>query len=90
MAIMVEKPTRPGSPLRGPQGRMKEVLFEMQRHGNILRVVAIDPVTGTEVIMVADPRQSMETIKRLAARKLLYVLEKNRAKAGQKSDPSRF
>ncbi|MCR4377368.1 MAG: hypothetical protein NUV50_04665 [Rhodospirillales bacterium] len=65
---------------------MKEVLFEMQRHGNILRVVAIDPVTGTEVIMIADPRQSMEIIKRLAVRKLLYVLEKNRAKAGQKND----
>lgn len=87
MAIMVEKPTRPGSPV---DRQMKEVLFEVQRHGNILRVVAIDPVTGTEVIMIADPRQSMEIIKRLAARKLLYVLEKNRAKAGQKNDPHRF
>lgn len=86
MAIMVEKPTRPGPPVRSPRGPMKEVLFEMQRHGNILRVVAIDPVTGTEVIMIADPRQSMEIIKRLAVRKLLYVLEKNRAKAGQKND----
>lgn len=87
MAIMVEKPTRPGSPVNR---QMKEVLFEVQRHGNILRIVAIDPVTGTEVIMIADPRQSMEIIKRLAARKLLYVMEKNRAKAEQKNDPHRF
>lgn len=75
---MTVKRTRPMAGARGP---IKEVLFEFQRHGNILRVTAIDPVTATEVIMVADPRQSMETIKRLAARKLLYVLEKKRAEA---------
>jgi len=87
IAIMIHKPTPPKPQARGPQ---KEVLFELQRHGNILRVIAIDPVTGTEVIMIADPRQNMEIIKRLAARKLLYVLEKNRAKAEQKNDPNRF
>lgn len=58
------------------RGRKKEVLFELQRHGNMLRVVAIDPITATEVIMIADPRQNIEIIKRLAARKLEYVLEK--------------
>lgn len=59
---------------------LKEVLFEFQRVGNILRVHAIDPVTGTEVIMIADPRQGEAAIKRLAARKLAYVLAKNRDK----------
>jgi len=58
-----------------------EVLFEFKRHGNVLRVVAIDPKTGTEVIMIADPRQSKMVIQRLAARKLAYVLAKNQAKA---------
>lgn len=52
----------------------------MQRVGKILRVTVIDPNTATEVIMVADPRQSMEAIKRLAVRKLAYVLDKKRAK----------
>ena len=59
---------------------INEVLFEMQRVGNVLRVTVIDPNTATEVIMVADPRQSMETIKRLAVRKLAYVLDKKHAK----------
>lgn len=68
----------PRRPLK--RGPTKEVLFEYQRIGHIMRIVAIDPVTATEVIMIADPRQGMETIKRLAARKLAYVLEKNRAK----------
>jgi len=69
-----------------------EVLLEIQRHGNILRVTAIDPVTGTEVLMMADPRQSMLTIKRLAARKLAYVLEKKRAKGAVTNgkNPSSF
>lgn len=70
---MNKKPT-PHSP------HINEVLFEMQRVGNVLRVTVIDPNTATEVIMVADPRQSMETIKRLAVRKLVYVLDKKRAK----------
>jgi hypothetical protein len=60
-----------------PHGR-REVLFEMQRVGNTLRVTAIDAASGTEVVMIADPRQGMETIKRLAVRKLDYVMEKNR------------
>jgi len=69
---------RPGLP---PQLPMTEVLFEMQRVGKILRVTAIDARTGTEVIMVADPRQSQHAIKTLAARKLAYVLDKKRRQA---------
>lgn len=69
-------------------GMEQEVLFEFQRLGHILRVVAIDPGTGTEVVMIADPRQSEITIKRLAARKLAYVLEKNRNKAKNGNTPN--
>ncbi len=58
----------------------KEVLFEFKRLGHILRVVAIDPQSATEVTMIADPRQPETTIKMLAARKLAYVLDKKRAK----------
>jgi len=60
-----------------------EVWFEMRRVGNIMRVTAIDPRTGTEVISIADPKQSQYVIKRMAARKLTYVLEKNRKKHTQ-------
>lgn len=58
----------------------KEVLFEFKRVGRILRVVAIDPQSAVEVIMIADPRQSGSVIKMLAARKLAYVLAKKRDK----------
>ncbi len=55
---------------------LPEVLFEFQRVGKALRVVAIDPLTNTEVTMVGDPKCGRETLKRLAARKLVYVLAK--------------
>ncbi len=55
---------------------LPEVLFEFQRVGKALRVVAIDPLTNTEVTMVGDPGCGRETLKRLAARKLAYVLAK--------------
>jgi len=59
---------------------LPEVLFEMRRVGNVLRVNAIDPRTGTEVVTIADPKQSQRVIKTIAARKLAYVIEKNRKK----------
>lgn len=61
--------------------QLKEVLFEFQRVGNIMRVTAIDPLSGTEVIMIADPKMNQTAIKRLAARKLSYVVNKNKVKA---------
>ncbi len=73
---------------RLPQG-LSEVLFEFQRHGNILRVVAIDPKTRTEVTMIADPRHSQEVIKNLAARKLAYVISKKQRKK-EKEDRYRY
>jgi hypothetical protein len=60
--------------------KVRDVLFEMRRIGNVMRVTAIDPRTGTEVISVADPRCSMHTIKTMAAQKLAYVIEKNKKK----------
>ena len=56
-----------------------EVLFEMRRIGRAVRVNAIDPRTGIEVTMVGDARAGVETLKRNAARKLAWVLEKRRA-----------
>lgn len=58
----------------------REVLFEFRQVGRLTRVVAIDPVTGTEVIMVGAPGYSTRMLKRLAARKLAYVIERQRKK----------
>ena len=79
---MANPPTKPASgknsDILGLSG-LREVLFEFRQVGSILRVIAIDPKTGTEIIMVADPRYGEEAIKRLAARKLAYVLSRKKA-----------
>lgn len=55
---------------------LPEVLFEFHKVGKAIRVVAIDPQTGTEVTMVGAAGYSREALKRLGARKLAYVLDK--------------
>jgi len=61
--------------------QLKEVLFEFHYSGGrAVRVIAIDPATATEVTMVGDAAQSEETLKKLAAQKLVYVLNKRRQK----------
>ena len=57
---------------------LHEVLYEFVSMGRFLRVNAIDPRTGIEVTMIADPRYGETLIKRLAARKLAYVITKRR------------
>ena len=46
--------------------------------GKAVRVIAIDPITKTEVTMVAPHAAGREEIKRTAARKLAYVIAKKR------------
>ena len=57
---------------------LPEVLIEIRRVGKAVQVFAIDPATRTEVSMVGDPRKGEEVLKRLAARKLAYVLSRRR------------
>lgn len=56
--------------------KKREILFEFQRVGQALRITAIDAQSGTEIVMVGDPRYSQDMLKRMAARKLDYVLSK--------------
>lgn len=56
----------------------REILFEFHQQGRNLRIVAIDPATGTEITMVGAPGYSKEALKRIAARKLAYVIQKKR------------
>ncbi len=46
--------------------------------GNLTKVIAIDPVTGLEVIMVGDPARSQDILAREAVKKLKYVLSKQK------------
>jgi len=54
----------------------REVLIEIQRVGNAVKVTAMDPVTLTEAAIVGSPQESEETLKRTAMQKLLYLLNK--------------
>ena len=63
-----------------PSGR--EVLIEFHQIGNSVKVTAVDPVTAVEVSIVGAANASQEMLKRLAVRKLDYVLEKQKKESG--------
>jgi len=65
------------------QVRLKQVFFEFVRVGQVVKVNAIDPETGIEVSMVGDAKASSDTLKRLATRKLEYVIAKRLADGGR-------
>lgn len=60
-------------------GKLREVLFEMVQIGNVIKVTAIDPVTGVEVSIVGSSNMSEFSLKANAKRKLEYVLRKRQA-----------
>ena len=60
---------------------LTEVLFEFQRQGRQVRVVAVDPRTNTEITMIGDAKAGNEMLKRLAVRKLRYVIARNASRA---------
>jgi hypothetical protein len=56
---------------------LSEVLFQFIPQGNYVKVIAVDPITNTEIIMVGDRRSGKPTLERIAIQKLRYVIEKN-------------
>jgi hypothetical protein len=58
---------------------LREVLFEIYRIGNSVKVSALDPQTNTEVAIVGSPHMSPYSLKTNAIRKLRYVIAKNQA-----------
>jgi hypothetical protein len=56
----------------------REVIFEFVRVGHAVKVSAVDPATGTEVSIVGDPAAGEAALKRLAERKLDYVLARRK------------
>lgn len=61
-------------PKAAPGGR--EYLLEFHRQGSYVRVAAIDPVSGTEAVLVGAASASKEELSRLAVQKLQYVMER--------------
>lgn len=59
-------------------GSGNEVLIEMYRVGNAVKVTAVDPQTMVEVSIVGAPGAGEETLKRNAVNKLNHVLRKRR------------
>ena len=63
-----------------------EVLFEFVVQGNFVKVMAVDPVTGTEVSIVGDSRASQSTLEKVATKKLVMVLKRKRRKVILRND----
>ncbi len=55
---------------------LPEVLFEFSKVRNFVRVTAVDPISGIETTMVGSSKYGKEILKRLATRKLKYVISK--------------
>jgi uncharacterized protein DUF6898 len=58
----------------------REVIFEFLRIGGAVKVTAVDAATGTEATIVGDPAAGETALKRIAKRKLDYVM----ARKGEK------
>lgn len=56
-----------------------EYIIEFIPQGRFMRVTAIDPVTGTEVVLVGDARETQEALKRAAVNKLEYIMKKQQS-----------
>ena len=67
---------------------LRQIYFELHKQGRVVRVAAIDPISNTEVVIVGDAKRGQAALKRLAERKLRYVLAKKK-RMGQlkKRDP---
>ncbi len=60
-------------------GEEQGFLLEFRRVGRAVKVSAVDPRTGTEVLIVGDPRACRAALARAAAQKLRHVLERRAA-----------
>jgi hypothetical protein len=55
---------------------MAEIYIETKRIGAIMQVIAVDAATGIEVSFQAPAASGKESLHRLAAAKLRYVMSK--------------
>jgi hypothetical protein len=59
-------------------GKGGEVIIEFIPNGRFVKVTAIDSVTGKEVCIVGDARQSEQSLAQLAMRKLRHVQKRDK------------
>ena len=52
-----------------------EYIIEFKPQGRYVRVTAVDPVTGTEAVIVGDARESQQVLEHTAIRKLEFLLK---------------
>jgi hypothetical protein len=52
----------------------REVIFELQRIGGTVKVVAVDVATGIEASTMGPARSGEAALRRVARQKLAYVL----------------
>jgi hypothetical protein len=57
----------------------RDVIFEFVRVGATVKVTALDTASGVEASIVGDPAAGEAALKRLALKKLEYVLGKQRS-----------
>lgn len=56
--------------------RNNEYILEFIQQGRYVKVTAVDPVTGTEAVIVGDARERQEVLSENAVNKLKYLLNK--------------
>jgi hypothetical protein len=59
----------------------RQILFQMQQIGHIIKVVAIDSLTGTEITIQGPASASRAILQQNARKKLEYVLNKQKTGA---------
>jgi hypothetical protein len=52
------------------RSRDQQIIFEITRHGDYVKVCAIDPITLVEVSVIGPANYPFELLKRTALRKL--------------------
>ena len=60
----------------------REVLIEFHQVGNSVKVTAVDATTLVEVSIVGAANAGQELLKRMAVRKLDYVINKRSKESG--------
>lgn len=73
---------------RDPSGE-REIIFEFQSLGEIVRVAAIDTATGEEVVIQGPVNTPRSELERIVTRKLMRRLEKLAGPDPDKKTPPR-
>lgn len=55
-----------------------DYIIEFVQQGRFMKVSAVDPVSGTEAVIVGDARQSQVVLERQAMQKLAFLLAKDK------------